>query len=51
MQAHVFRDVAYFDRAVQQLKNYIEILLYGRSSLPVPLREVVARAPLQSRSG
>jgi AcrR family transcriptional regulator len=51
MQARIFRDVAYFDRAVQQLRNYIEILLYGRSSLPVPLREAAARAPLPRRSG
>jgi TetR/AcrR family transcriptional repressor of nem operon len=35
MQARTFRDVAYFDRAVQQLRNYVEILLYGRPQSPV----------------
>jgi len=29
MQARIFRDVAYFDRAVQELRNYVEMLLYG----------------------
>jgi len=42
MLAHTFRDVAYFDRAVQQLRNYVEILLYGRPSLPSPVRQALA---------
>ena len=42
MQARTFRDVAYFDRAVQELRNYIEILLYGRPSLSDPVRQALA---------
>jgi len=42
MQARIFRDVAYFDRAVQELRNYVEILLYGRPSLSVPVRQALA---------
>lgn len=42
MQARTFRDVAYFDRAVQQLRNYIDILLYGRHILSVPVRQALA---------
>ena len=42
MQARTFRDVAYFDRAVQELRNYVEILLYGRPSLSVPVRQALA---------
>jgi TetR/AcrR family transcriptional regulator, transcriptional repressor for nem operon len=42
MQAHTFRDVAYFDRAVQELRNYVEILLYGRPSLSFPVRQALA---------
>jgi len=42
MQVRVFRDVAYFDRAVQQLRNYLEMLLYGRPSLSVPVRQALA---------
>lgn len=41
MQARTFRDVAYFDRAVEQLRNYIEILLYGRGSLRAPVRQAL----------
>lgn len=42
MQACTFRDIAYFDRAVQQLTNYIEILLHGRQALPFPVRQALA---------
>ena len=36
MQARTFRDVAYFDRAVRELRNYMDMLLYGRRfSFPV----------------
>jgi len=41
MHARAFGDVAYFDRAVQELRNYIEMLLYGRPRLSDPLREVL----------
>jgi len=42
MQARTFRDVAYFDRAVQELRNYVEILLYGRPRLSFPVRQALA---------
>jgi AcrR family transcriptional regulator len=42
MQARTFRDVTYFDRAVQQLRNYFDLLLYGRPSLSVHLRQALA---------
>jgi hypothetical protein len=42
MQARTFRDVAYFDRAVQELRNYVEILLYGRPSFSFPVRQALA---------
>lgn len=42
MQARTFRDVAYFDRAVKELRNYVEILLYGRPSLSFPVRQALA---------
>jgi TetR/AcrR family transcriptional regulator, transcriptional repressor for nem operon len=42
MQARTFRDVAYFDRAVQELRNYVEILLYGRRSFSFPVRQALA---------
>jgi hypothetical protein len=41
MQACTFRDIRYFDRGVQQLRNYIEILLYGREALPFPVRQAL----------
>lgn len=41
IQALVFRDVAHFDRAVQQLRNYVDILLYGRRRLS-PVRGALA---------
>ena len=42
MQARTFRDVGYFDRAVQELRNYVDLLLYGRSSLSDPVRQALA---------
>jgi hypothetical protein len=42
LQARLFRDVAYFDRAVQELRNYIEVLLYGRPIPSAPIRRVLA---------
>jgi TetR/AcrR family transcriptional repressor of nem operon len=42
MQARTFRDVAYFDRAVQELRNYVEILLYGRPGFSSPVRHALA---------
>jgi TetR/AcrR family transcriptional repressor of nem operon len=42
MQARTYRDVTYFDRAVQQLRNYMEILLYGRSGLSDFVRQRLA---------
>jgi TetR/AcrR family transcriptional regulator, transcriptional repressor for nem operon len=42
MQARTFRDVAYFDRAVHELRNYVEILLYGRPSFSFPVRQALA---------
>jgi AcrR family transcriptional regulator len=42
MQARTFRDVAYFDRAVQELRNYVEILLYGRPGFSSPVRQALA---------
>ncbi|SRR6266851_6409980 len=42
MKARIFHDVAYFDRAVQELRNYIELLLYGRPSLSFPVRQALA---------
>jgi hypothetical protein len=41
IQAHTFRDVGYFDRAVQELRNYVDFLLYGRSSLSFPVRQAI----------
>lgn len=49
MQAHTFRDVAYFDRALQQLGNYVETLLYGRYRLSPPLRQALATHSLNWR--
>ena len=42
LQARTFRDVAYFDRAVQELRNYVELLRYGRPSLSDPARQALA---------
>jgi TetR/AcrR family transcriptional repressor of nem operon len=42
MHARTFRDVAYFDRAVQELRNYVELLLYGRPGLSFPVRQALA---------
>jgi hypothetical protein len=42
MQARTFRDVAYFDRAVRELRNYVETLLYGRPGLSFPVRQALA---------
>ena len=42
MQARTFRDVAYFDRAVQELRNYIELLLYRRLGPSDPVRQALA---------
>jgi TetR/AcrR family transcriptional regulator, transcriptional repressor for nem operon len=42
MRARTFRDVAYFDRTVQELRNYFELLLYGRPSLSDPARQALA---------
>jgi TetR/AcrR family transcriptional repressor of nem operon len=42
MQARTFRDAAYFDRAVRELRNYIEILLYGRPGFSFPVRRALA---------
>ena len=42
LQARTFRDVAYFDRAVQELRNYFEFLLYGRPGLSFPVRQALA---------
>ena len=32
MQARTFRDVAFFDRSVTQLRNYFDALMKGRIS-------------------
>ena len=40
--ARAFHDVAYFDRAVQELRNYIEMLLYGGPRLSDSVREVLS---------
>ena len=42
LQARVFRDLAYFDRAVSELRNYLEVLLYGRPIMSAPIRQTLA---------
>jgi len=42
LQARVFRDVGYFDRSVKELRNYIEILLYGHPIPSAPIRQTLA---------
>jgi len=42
LQAQVYRDIACFDRAVRELRSYIELLLYGRPSLSMPIRQALA---------
>jgi len=42
MHARALGDLAYFDRAVQELRNYIEMLLYGGPGLSDPVREVLS---------
>jgi hypothetical protein len=42
MQASTFCDVDYFDRAVRELRNYVDMLLYGRRGLSVPVRQALA---------
>ena len=42
IQARTFRDVAYFDRAVEELRNYVEFLLYGRPRFTFPIRQALA---------
>jgi len=41
MQARTFRDVGYFDRAVDHLRNYFDLLLYDRAALPAHVRQAL----------
>jgi len=40
-QARAFHDVGYFDRAVRQLRDHFDYLLYGRSALPDYARQAL----------
>jgi hypothetical protein len=42
MQSSTFRDVDYFDRAVRELRKYVEMLLYGQCGLSAPVRQALA---------
>jgi len=42
MLAIAFHDLAYYDRAVRQLRDYVDMLLYGRPSLSAPVRRALA---------
>jgi hypothetical protein len=42
LQARAFRDIAYFDRSVQELRNYVEVLLYGRPAPSPAIRQALA---------
>jgi TetR/AcrR family transcriptional regulator, transcriptional repressor for nem operon len=41
MQARTFRDVGYFDRAVDQLRDYFDFLLYDRPALLAHVRQAL----------
>ena len=41
VQARAFRDVGYFDRTVQQLREHFDWLLYQRPALPDHVREAL----------
>ena len=45
MQTRTFRDVAYFDSAVRQLRNYVDLLLRAPSSSAHPKPQRSARKP------
>ena len=50
MQARIFRDVAYFDRALQELRSYVETLLHGRPGFSFPVRQALTDlSPLSDR--
>lgn len=42
MQAHALRDPSCFDATLQELRNYIDLLLYGRTRLAFPVRQALA---------
>lgn len=42
IQARTFRDVSCLDRGTQELRNHLDMLLYGRTGVSFPVRQALA---------